>query len=90
MNSIKGPNGGFCMNEAQMNKPVLDIVLLMDGDGLLNNCALGLEQCSSQNPCPMHHEYQKIKLGIKNMLENNTILDFNKLVLSKKAVLLMN
>ena len=90
VSSVKGPNGGFCMSEAQMNKPVLDIVLLIDGDGLLNNCVLGLEHCSSINPCPMHHEYQKIKQSIRNMLENNTILDFNQLVLSKKAVLFIN
>ncbi len=90
VSSVKGPNGGFCMSETQINKPVLDIVLLIDGDGLLNNCVLGLEHCSSINPCPMHHEYQKIKQSIRNMLENNTILDFNNLVLAKKAVLFMN
>jgi hypothetical protein len=38
----------------------------------------------------MHHEYQKIKQSIRNMLEKNTILDFNNLVLAKKAVLFMN
>jgi DNA-binding IscR family transcriptional regulator len=65
-------------------------VLLIDGDGLLNNCVLGLEHCSSINQCPMHHEYQKIKQSIRNMLEKNTILDFNNLVLAKKAVLFMN
>lgn len=90
VSSVKGPNGGFCMSEAQMKKPVLEIVLLMDGDGLLNNCVLGLEHCSNINPCPMHHEYQNIKQSIRNMLEKNTILDFNNLVTTKKAVLFMN
>ncbi len=90
ISSMKGPNGGFCMNEAQINKPVLDIVLLIDGDGILNNCVLGLEHCSSSNPCPMHLEYQKIKLSIKNMLEKNTIRDFNNLLVAKKAVLFTN
>lgn len=90
ISSVKGPNGGFCMSEVQMNKPVLHIVLLIDGDGLLNNCVLGLEHCSSINPCPMHHEYQKIKQRLKNMLENNSILDFKKLISTKKAVLFKN
>ena len=90
INSIKGPNGGFCMSEAQMKKPILDIVVLMDGDGLVSNCILGLEHCSSDNPCPMHHEYQKIKQSMRNMLENNTVADFKSLVNLKKAVLNTN
>lgn len=89
INSVKGPNGGFCMNESQIKKLVIEIVRLIDGDGLLNNCVLGLEQCNSANPCPMHNDYQKIKLSIKKMLENNTILDFNKMVSTRKATLFL-
>ncbi|MBL7764982.1 MAG: Rrf2 family transcriptional regulator [Chitinophagaceae bacterium] len=87
--SVKGPNGGFSMTDAQMNKPIIDIVQLIDGDGLLNNCVLGLDQCSNIHPCPMHNEYLKIKQSLKNMLEKNTILDFNIMVSNKKAILFL-
>lgn len=88
--SIKGPNGGFYITAEQMKRPIVDIVNIMDGDGLLSACVLGLEKCNSTNPCPMHDEYQKIKLSLKKMLEHNTILDFNKMVKSKKAVFFSN
>lgn len=88
--SVKGPNGGFCMDSVQINKPIIDIVELIDGDGLLSSCILGLDQCNSSNLCPMHHEFQKIKHNIRNLLYNNTIKDFNDLVAQNEAVLFLN
>lgn len=88
INSIKGPNGGFCMTEKQAQKPIIDIVNIIDGDGIKTNCILGLEACNHENPCPMHEEYQAIKKGILAMLEKNTIQDFNNKVLTNKAVLI--
>lgn len=90
VNSVKGPNGGFYMSEVQINKPIIDIVIIIDGDGILNNCVLGLKDCSNVNPCPMHNEYQNIKQKIRKMLENNTIQNFTSLVKSKKSVLITN
>jgi Rrf2 family protein len=86
--SVKGTNGGFYMTDTQIQKPVIDIVLLIDGDNLLSNCVLGLESCGNESPCPMHFEYQKIKNSIRKMIENNSILDFNELIASQKAFLI--
>ena len=85
--SVKGPNGGFYMTEKQRNVSVERIVIEFDGDEILADCILGLEECSSKNPCPMHGEYQKIREEIKDMLGKNTIADFNDLVYLNKAVL---
>lgn len=90
MNSVKGPNGGYYMTEMQLHKPISEIVNEIDGDNLFTKCVLGLEYCDSSNPCPMHFEYMKIKNSIKTLLETNTILDFDTMVKSKKAFLIMN
>jgi Rrf2 family protein len=84
--SSKGPNGGFCMNTKQVNQPIYEIVKCIDGEGLLTECVLGLEMCSHSNPCPMHFEYEKIRLSLKIMLENNTIQNFSELISTNKAV----
>jgi Rrf2 family iron-sulfur cluster assembly transcriptional regulator len=86
ISSVKGPNGGFCMNENQLKQPIYEVVRCIDGSDVLTACVLGLEVCSSKNPCPMHFEYEKIKLSIKKMLENNTISHFSNLIATEKAV----
>lgn len=88
--SVKGPNGGYYMTDQQLALPILEIVHAIDGDRLFTTCVLGLENCHAENPCPMHFEYAKVRLSIKHILESNTILDFDQLVMSKKAFLTMN
>jgi Rrf2 family protein len=90
INSTKGTNGGFCMNELQMNAPIIEIVNLIDGEDLLSGCVLGLEYCSNANPCPMHNEFQFVKKSIRNMIEKNTIMDFRNMVNEKKSVLFLD
>ena len=85
--SVKGPKGGFYMNEKQRNTTVERIVVEFDGDELLSSCILGLEECGSKNPCPMHDEYMKIRDQIQTMLRKNTIADFENMIDAKKAVL---
>lgn len=87
INSVKGPNGGFWMDNQQINAPILIIVKLFDGEVAFEQCVLGLEKCSSANPCPMHFECLEIKKNIRNMLTNNSIKDFKNLVNSNKSFL---
>lgn len=75
--SFKGPNGGFFMDNLNLNISIADIVKAIDGDGIYNNCVLGLKDCSEKNPCPVHEEYKKVKKNLIQMLENNTIGEFN-------------
>lgn len=87
INSMRGSTGGFFMTEEQKNKPIIDIVYLIDGNKLFNECVLGLPDCNSDKPCPMHFQYQAIKKNITAMLQNSTIQDFNNLVVSREAFL---
>ncbi len=74
ISSKKGPNGGFFLNEKQIEKITLsDIVKAIDGDSLFVRCGLGLKQCSEKNPCPLHHEFKKIREQIKSLLESTPI-----------------
>lgn len=75
--SAKGPNGGFYTDESTLKRPVSDIVEAVDGNGIFTGCGLGLKQCSEINPCPLHHEFKKVRNQLHHMLEATTIGEFN-------------
>ena len=78
VSSVKGPNGGFYMTNKELQTSLSDIVRALDGDGIYVDCVLGLKTCSEKTPCPVHHEYKAIKTKLIQMLEKNTIGNFNE------------
>jgi Rrf2 family protein len=75
--STKGPNGGFYLNEDSLKRPLVDIVEAVDGNGLFIGCGLGLKQCSEINPCPLHNEFKNIRNQIQHLLAKTSIGEFN-------------
>jgi Rrf2 family protein len=87
VHSIKGPNGGFYLEPDAMQISLAEIVTSLDGKGIYNDCVLGLKTCNEKTPCPMHHQYKDVKKGLIQMLEQNTIGDFNRKLDSGKYFL---
>jgi len=58
INSLKGPSGGFYLNQGQQEQPIIRIVEAIEGMGVFKECGLGLSECSSTHPCPIHNEYK--------------------------------
>ncbi len=77
ISSVKGPNGGFYLDEAALDRPLSDIVEAIDGNGLFYGCALGLKQCSEINPCPLHNQFKSIRDEIHLLLQQTAIGNFN-------------
>src|ERR1700759_4910866 len=73
LQSQKGPSGGFYLDERSLKAPLADIVRTVDGDSIFKGCALGLKQCSEAKPCPLHHEFKKIRDDLARLLENTTV-----------------
>ena len=74
LSSQKGPSGGFFVPTENLEKiSVLSIVLAMDGDGIFEDCTLGLRRCDGQKPCPMHFDFIKIREEMRDSLESNTL-----------------
>ena len=78
--SAKGPNGGFYLDESSANLCLADIVRAIDGDQLFSGCGLGLKYCSEKKPCPIHNEFKEIRDKISKMLQSSTISDYNELL----------
>lgn len=76
VNSLKGPYGGFSIDPNRMRKiRVSDIVFAIDGDTIYNGCALGLDECNPQAPCPMHDNFIEVRKQLKQMLESTTVYE---------------
>lgn len=90
MKSIKGPNGGFFVDESKLKTPLSEVVIIFDGHKIYNECVLGLKSCSEKSPCPVHFEYKEVKRNFIQIIENNTIEDFQKKLNSKNYFLKNN
>lgn len=76
--SVKGPNGGFYLDETSQKNTLADIVKAIDGDKLFTGCALGLKNCSERKPCPLHEEFKAVRMQLHDMLQSATVAGFNK------------
>ncbi|MBF8457072.1 Rrf2 family transcriptional regulator [Kaistella sp. G5-32] len=74
LRSSKGPNGGFFLDQKDLDDVKLwDVILAIDGDGLLEDCTLGLRKCNAFKPCPMHNSFVKIRAEIRETLEGTSL-----------------
>jgi len=87
INSVTGPSGGFYLTEQAKKKSLLDVLSLLEDEGIITGCILGLKECSEKNPCPMHAEYKKIKPQLLSMLDDKTILQLAKEMKDPKVVI---
>lgn len=76
--SIKGPNGGFYMNDVHQKISLAEIVTAIDGDQLFNGCGLGLKACNEKKPCPIHYEFKAIRTNLKAMLQTTALEDLTE------------
>lgn len=76
LKSNKGPTGGFEINEDKRQTIKLrDIVFAIDGNTLFKGCGLGLDDCNSLKPCPLHHKFMSIRQDLIAMLESTSLED---------------
>lgn len=76
--SLKGPGGGFYLDDASLDHTLADIVMAIDGDRLFSACALGLQECTESQPCPIHHQFKKVKRDIMEALQHSTLRSLDK------------
>lgn len=75
--SKKGPTGGFYIEKNSQLK-LIDIVRAIDGDDIFTGCALGLQQCNSKNPCPLHHQFVAMRTDLRKMCEQTLIINLGE------------
>ena len=73
--STKGPSGGFYITSRQYHLPLVRVIEAIDGKAVFSTCGLGLRKCSSENPCPIHHDFKRVRERFEKIYRENTVAD---------------
>lgn len=74
IHSTKGGKGGFEIKNGDCSQITLgQVVKIIDGDAISEQCFLGLSECSEEKPCPVHHLFYPIKTELNHNLMNLTL-----------------
>lgn len=76
--SLKGPNGGFYLDEDLKQNKLVEVVEAIDGNRLFTGCGMGLKNCSEKKPCPLHHEFKAIRKKLHDLLSSISVGEFNE------------
>lgn len=77
--SHRGPKGGVKFSRPIKEIKLIEIVAAIDGLSLFEECALGLQGCGTETPCPLHDKWSKHKVVLRHLFENENLekLAFN-------------
>ena len=84
LHSFRGRQGGFCLREGCEKTDLMQILTLVEGAGLTENCVLGLKLCSDETMCPIHNQWKPIKARIIELLKTQTLEKLARAVKSGK------
>ena len=71
--SYRGPNGGVSLARSAQEISLLEIVESIDGPDLFTACVLGLSECGTQNPCPLHDRWAERREDLKTFFSQITL-----------------
>ncbi|NBC65716.1 MAG: Rrf2 family transcriptional regulator [Bacteroidetes bacterium] len=71
--SMKGPTGGFNLSRPASKITLIEVIDAIDGLDVFNKCGIGFKQCSDKHPCPIHHDYKKVRNRIQKLFETKTL-----------------
>jgi Rrf2 family iron-sulfur cluster assembly transcriptional regulator len=86
--SVKGKGGGFFIDAKVVKEvSIWDVVLAVDGTDIQDKCFLGLENCSSINPCAAHNKYVQVRTTMMQFLKNNKLKVLAEEVIDGQGIL---
>jgi Rrf2 family iron-sulfur cluster assembly transcriptional regulator len=87
--STRGAHGGFEIVSAKIKEITLyQIIMSIDGNEIEKKCVLGLDKCSSKNPCPFHHKYLSIRENTIKTLKSTSLEELATLYTGNFSVLI--
>lgn len=84
LDSFRGRLGGFCLREGMHKSTLMQVLQLTEGPDFTKNCILGLKECSDETACPMHFKWKPVKNRIITMMNQMTLEELAKAVLTGK------
>jgi Rrf2 family protein len=75
IDSVKGPNGGFSVNNKTLPAPLIKIIEITDGMNQFNSCILRLKKCNPDKPCALHHRIESNRKEFTKIFADTTVAD---------------
>ena len=85
--SLKGRNGGFAFDESEAPLPLYRVIVAVDGEKTFTGCGFGFKNCDSNNKCPLHDEFAKVRGNFEAMVRSETIQSLARRIKEGEAVL---
>ena len=79
ISSTKGRGGGFYLSDENKKRPLIDIVICIEGYNVFDKCVLGLPHCSDENPCLLHKHFKLFKLSLQKSICKDSIKELFKI-----------
>lgn len=73
LTSVRGRGGGYRLARSASEIRLMDIRAVIDGTTDLEACAVGLDPCSDDTPCPLHQDFKRVRETIRDYLESTTL-----------------
>ena len=86
LKSTKGPTGGYILNKKASEVSLLEIVKLIDGLSIFNDCLIGLTSCldsDTTDHCPTYSRFEPVRKELYNYFETETIQHLKEELVSK-------
>ncbi len=87
LRSARGPTGGYALTYPASGISLLQIKAVIDGTADLDRCAVGIQPCSDETPCPLHETFKPLRAAIRSYLEETTLEDLVKGMWEKRALI---
>lgn len=85
ISSTKGRNGGFYLTEENREATLIRIVEVIDGIENITACLIGLPNCSTSKPCPIHHIVAPLRNELLNELRTKSLNEIANEIKEGKA-----
>lgn len=88
--SMKGPTGGFKLSRPPEKIALIEVIDTIDGLDVFTQCGIGFKKCNDKNPCPIHHEYKKVREQVKKLFESKSLLELTEDVERGDSIITLN
>ncbi|MFB3820347.1 MAG: Rrf2 family transcriptional regulator [Candidatus Methylomirabilales bacterium] len=69
----RGPGGGVALRLSPSEISLGALLRAIEGPDGETECALGLQACSDDHPCPIHHRWAPLRAEMKRLLQETTL-----------------
>lgn len=73
--ATRGTGGGYRLSKPANEISLYEIVDPVDNVGRLDDCIMGMKECSEENPCAMHGWWKRVRDDFQSMLLQTTLED---------------